>query len=154
MNFLAHRRQTNSARALRRTLITSIVFAPLLWSATSHSDNIVVIMNRDNTNNVDLAYINKIYSGTLKAWPDGSPVFALDHSEESELRALFSTQVLNRSVANMRAIWSQNIFTGKGMPPKVVSLDTEMKRLVATNRNALGYIRTSQVDASVKVIDR
>lgn len=154
MNVPAHKRLTHSARGLRRTLIASIVFAPLLWSATSHSDNIVVIMNRDNTNNVDLAYINKIYSGILKAWPDGSPVFALDHSEESELRALFSTQVLNRSVANMRAIWSQNIFTGKGMPPKVVSLDTEMKRLVATNRNALGYIRTSQVDPTVKVVDR
>jgi ABC-type phosphate transport system substrate-binding protein len=154
MNFPAHRRQPNSLRGLRRSLIASLFVAPLFWSATSHGDNIVVIMNRDNPNNVDLAYINKIYSGSLKAWPDGSPVFALDHSEESELRVLFSTQVLNRSVANMRAIWSQNIFTGKGMPPKVVSLDTEMKRLVATNRNALGYIRTSQVDPSVKVIDR
>jgi hypothetical protein len=54
----------------------------------------------------------------------------------------------------MRAIWSQNIFTGKGMPPRVVSLDAEMKRLVATNRNAIGYIRTSQLDPTVRVIER
>jgi ABC-type phosphate transport system substrate-binding protein len=138
----------------RRAMLAVLLVAPLLSSSPSYSDNLVVIVNRDNPNTVDLAYINKIYSGSLKAWPDGSPVFALDHSEESDLRAQFSTQVLNRSVANMRAIWSQNIFTGKGLPPKVVSLDTEMKRLVATNRNAIGYIRTSQLDGSVKVIER
>jgi ABC-type phosphate transport system substrate-binding protein len=138
----------------RRGFMASLLAMPLLWSTTTFCDSIVVIMNRDNSNTVDLAYISKIYSGALKAWPDGSPVFALDLSEENELRGQFSTQVLNRSVANMRAIWSQNIFTGKGFPPKVVSLDTEMKRLVATNRNAVGYIRTSQLDASVKVIER
>ncbi len=138
----------------RRGLIASLVTMPLLWHTATYCDSIVVIMNRDNSNIVDLAYINKIYSGALKAWPDGSPVFALDLAEESDLRSQFSTQVLNRSVANMRAIWSQNIFTGKGFPPKVVSLDTEMRRLVATNRNAVGYIRSSQLDASVKVIER
>jgi ABC-type phosphate transport system substrate-binding protein len=146
--------QTTPQRRLRRSLLASVLLAPLLWSATSYSDSIVVIMNRDNQNAVDLSYINKIYSGTLKAWPDGSPVFALDHAEDSEMRAIFSQQVLRRSVANMRAIWSQNIFTGKGMPPKVVSVDTEMKRLVATNRNAIGYIRTSQLDPTVKVIEQ
>jgi ABC-type phosphate transport system substrate-binding protein len=143
-----------SAQRLRRRFVASLFIAPLLWSATGHSDNVVVIMHRDNPNNVDLAYINKVYSGALKAWPDGSPVFALDHSEDSELRALFSSHVLHRSVANMRAVWSQNIFTGKGMPPRVVSVDTEMKRLVATNRNALGYISASQLDPTVKVINR
>jgi ABC-type phosphate transport system substrate-binding protein len=143
-----------SAQRLRRRFVVSLLVTPLLWNATGRSDNVVVIMHRDNPNNVDLAYINKIYSGALKAWPDGSPVFALDHAEDSELRALFSSHVLRRSVANMRAIWSQNIFTGKGMPPRVVSVDTEMKRLVATNRNALGYISAAQLDPSVKVIDR
>jgi ABC-type phosphate transport system substrate-binding protein len=148
--------KTTSAPAsrLRRAFLTSLSLTPLLWCASGHTDSIVVIMNRDNTNAVDLAYVNKVYSGTLKAWPDGSPVFALDHSEDSELRAQFSTQVLSRSVANMRAIWSQNIFTGRGLPPRVVSVDAEMKRLVASNRNALGYIRASQLDASVKAIER
>ena len=52
----------------------------------------------------------------------------------------------------MRAIWQQNIFSGNGLPPKIVSPDSAMKHLVASNRNAIGYILASQVDASVKVI--
>lgn len=126
----------------------------LLWSGRALAEDVVVIMNKDNPNTVDLAYVAKVYSGSLKAWPDGSPVFALDHPDDSELRATFTSVVLNRSVANMRAIWSQNIFTGKGLPPKVVSPDAEMKKLVATNRNAIGYVRASQVDSSVRVIER
>lgn len=137
-----------------KLLIQALTAGSLLWSSSVWSDDVVVVMNRDNANTVDLAYVAKIYSGALKSWPDGSPVFALDQPEDSEIRANFSSQVLHRSVANMRAVWSQNIFTGKGLPPKVISPDLEMKRLVATNRNAIGYIRASQLDSSVKVIDR
>ncbi len=95
----------------------------LLCSSAAWSENVVVVMNNENANTVDLAYIARIYSGALKAWPDGSPVFALDQ-------------------------------TGKGLPQKVVSADLEMKRLVATNRNAIGYILASQVDNTVKVIEK
>jgi ABC-type phosphate transport system substrate-binding protein len=118
------------------------------------TEKVVVIINKDNPNSIDLTYVAKIYSGGIKTWPDGSPVFALDQPEESDARATFSQQVLNRSVANMRAIWSQNIFTGKGLPPKVVSPDQEMKRIISTNRHAVGYVRLSQVDASVRVIEK
>jgi ABC-type phosphate transport system substrate-binding protein len=126
----------------------------LTWCTSGYTDHVVVIVHKDNFNSVDLSYVVKIYSGTLRAWPDGTPAFALDQPEDSETRAAFSTQVLNRSVANMRAVWSQNIFTGKGLPPRVVSPDSEMKRLVASNRNAIGYIRASQLDGSVRVVER
>jgi ABC-type phosphate transport system substrate-binding protein len=118
------------------------------------ADSLIVIVHRDNTHSIDLAYVNKIYSGALRAWPDGSPVMALDQPEDTELRALFSSQVLNRSIANMRAIWSQNIFTGRGLPPKVISLDSEVKRIVSSNKQAIGYISASQFDSNLKVVER
>jgi ABC-type phosphate transport system substrate-binding protein len=144
-----------TSRLMRlKLLIKALTLASLLWSPVVWSEDIVVVVNRENSNTVDLAYVAKIYSGALKAWPDGSPVFALDQPEDSETRVNFSAQILNRSVANMRAVWSQNIFTGKGLPPKVVSPDVEMKRLVSTNRNAIGYIRASQLDSTVKVVEK
>jgi ABC-type phosphate transport system substrate-binding protein len=136
-----------------------IVFGLLLLMAalnTAHSinDDVVVVIHKDNANLIDLAYVAKIYSGSVRAWPDGSPVVALDHPEDTEARVQFSAKVLNRSVANMRAIWSQNIFSGKGLPPKVVNLDSDIKQIVSTNRNAIGYMLASHVDASVKVLGR
>jgi hypothetical protein len=40
------------------------------------------------------------------------------------------------------------------MPPKVTAEDGEMKRIVAANRNAIGYIRASQIDKTVRVVGR
>ena len=81
-------------------------------------------------------------------------MFARDYGPESDARKLFYSAVLGKSNAAMRAIWSQNIFTGKGMPPKVTAEDGEMKRIVAANRNAIGYIRASQIDKTVRVVGR
>jgi ABC-type phosphate transport system substrate-binding protein len=123
-------------------------------AAVAHAEDIVVIMNKDNPNTVNAEFIVRIYTGTLKGWPDGTPVLAYDQSEEAEARELFCTQVLRKSPANVKAIWSQNIFTGKGLPPKIAGTDTAVKALVSSHRHAIGYIRASQVDDTVKVIGR
>jgi ABC-type phosphate transport system substrate-binding protein len=145
----------SSDMLLRRTFLACSVALVLAASLSEvWADEVVVVVNKDNPNPVDIAYIVKIYSGALRAWPDGSPVTALDQPEDAEIRSQFSQKVLNRSVANMRAVWSQNVFTGKGLPPRVVAPDAEVKRLISSNRNAVGYILASQVDASVKVVSR
>ncbi|MEX8520466.1 MAG: substrate-binding domain-containing protein [Leptothrix sp. (in: b-proteobacteria)] len=139
------------AHTLRRRCALLVCIA-LLNPCAARADDIVVIVNKDNPNSIDRAFVERLYTGAIKGWPDGSPAFVLDLAENDPARALFSTRVLGRSLANMRAIWSQNIFTGKGLPPRVVSPDAEMKRLVATNRNAIGYIRASQLDDSVRAV--
>jgi ABC-type phosphate transport system substrate-binding protein len=136
---------------IRRLLVVVLAAWPAPWAL---AEDFVVIANRDNPNSVDRAYVAKIYTGALKGWPDGTSVLAFDQDAESEVRQNFYGSVVGKSPANMRAIWSQNIFTGKGLPPKIAVPDAEMKRVVAANRNAIGYIRASQLDGSVKVIDR
>jgi ABC-type phosphate transport system substrate-binding protein len=126
----------------------------LLVSLPVRADGIVVIVNKDNPSAVDLAYVARIYTGATMRWPDGSPVFALDQAEDSAARAQFASAVVGRSVPALRGIWSQNIFAGKGLPPRVATPDSEMKRLVAQNRHAIGYVLSSQVDDTVKVIGR
>lgn len=141
---------------LRMALFRAAV--PLVLLFVAHGavadEEMVVITNLENANVIDRAYVIKVYTGAVKGWPDGSPIFLLDYGQDSELRKIFYTTVIGKSPAAMRAIWSQNIFTGKAMPPRVTQEDNEMKRIVASNRNAIGYIRASQMDRTVKVIDR
>lgn len=139
----------------RRRLLQALagaVSALLTDAVATANEPVVVIVNKDNLANVDLAFVRRVYLGSEKGWPDGSPVFALDLPEDSDVRQAFCVGILGKSVANVRAIWSQNIFTGRGLPPKLTPADAEMKRIVAQNRNAIGYIRASQVDASVRVL--
>ncbi len=151
MNATTFLRDTSMVRKrLRRLLLVMLTALPPLWAVAE--DLVVIIANRDNPNTIDRAYVAKIYTGALKGWPDGTSVMAFDQDPDSDVRRSFYGTVVFKSAANMRAIWSQNIFTGKGLPPKVAAPDAEMKRVVAAHRNAIGYIRASQLDASVKVI--
>jgi ABC-type phosphate transport system substrate-binding protein len=122
-------------------------------AAQAGADEIVVIVHKDNVHAIDRAYVQQLYVGAVRGWPDGTPAFVLDQPDGSPEREQFSTTVLRRSPANVRAIWAQNIFTGRGLPPKVAA-DEEIKRIVAGNRNAIGYVRASQLDTSVRVIAR
>ena len=123
-------------------------------NAAAADDPVVVIIHKDNPHAIDRNYLAGIYTGRLKGWPDGSPVFSLDQSDGSSARETFYVQFVGRTVANMQAVWAQNIFSGKGLPPKIASPDSEMKRIVSTNRNAIGYIRASEVDDTVRVVLR
>ena len=140
----------NRAQRLLACLIATL--ALLVPAGARAADLVVVIINKDIAPTVDKEYVAGIYTGRIKGWPDGSPVFPLDQGEGSAARAEFYATVVGRSQTNMQALWAQNIFAGKGLPPKIVSQGAEMKRLVATNRNAIGYILASEVDDTVKVL--
>ena len=146
----------NLPRRYRNVLLRVLTPLLLLFAAQGAmaEEEVVVITNLENANVIDRAYVVKVYTGAVKGWPDGSPIFVLDYGQDSELRKIFYSRFIGKSPAAMRAIWSQNIFTGKAMPPRVTQEDSEMKRIVAGNRNAIGYIRASQIDRTIKVVDR
>jgi len=133
--------------------IATLLVATIL-SASASAEEVAVIVNKSNANPVDRALVVKLYTGAARSWPDGSPVFVLDQAEDSLARAEFYAQVIGKSAATMKAIWAQNIFSGRGLPPKLANPDVEMKKLVSANKNAIGYISASAVDDSVKVIGR
>ena len=143
----------NTLRALLPALLAALVLLKPL-NAAAADDAVVVIIHKDNQHAIDRSYLAAIYTGRLKGWPDGSPVFPLDQSDGASVREAFYLHFVGRTVANMQAVWAQNIFSGKGLPPKVASPDSEMKRIVSTNRNAIGYIRASEVDDTVRVLLR
>ena len=121
-------------------------------SMSASAADVVVIVNKANANAVDKALVAKIYTGVTKSWPDGGPIFPLDQDENSPIRADFYSSVMGKSTSNMKALWAQIIFSGKGLPPKIANPDAEVKKVVSTNKNAIGYIRASSVDDTIKVV--
>lgn len=145
--------QPNRRRALRQGIALCLA-AFTCATSLANGDDIVVIVHKDNPHRIEKSYVADIYTGRAKGWPDGSPVFSLDQGEAEAARADFYRQVLGKSVANMQALWAQNIFAGRGLPPKLATPAAEMKRIVAANKHAIGYIRVSELDDSVKPLWR
>ena len=82
----------------------------------------------------------------------GVSVVPVDQGEGNAARNDFYASVVKKSEAQLKSYWSRLIFTGKGQAPQVVGGDAEVKNMVATNPNIIGYIDESAVDGSVKVI--
>jgi ABC-type phosphate transport system substrate-binding protein len=76
----------------------------------------------------------------------------VEHNEGSALRNEFNTKVLGKDSAQVKSIWSKLVFTGKGTAPKEYGSSAEVKKAVAADVSAIGYIEKSAVDDSVKVI--
>lgn len=117
-------------------------------------DPVVVIVNKNNTQPINRLLVVYIYTGVVRAWPDGTPAVAVDQRTGSATHTDFYKRIIGKSHAAMRALWAQNIFAGKSLPPKVLPTDLHVRELVGARENAIGYIRASQVDDSVRVVDR
>jgi methyl-accepting chemotaxis protein len=67
------------------------------------------------------------------------------------LRAAFCTEIVGKSVANLKALWAQMVFSGKALPPKVAASDDDVKKAVSSAKGGVGYIKAAAADDTVKV---
>lgn len=81
----------------------------------------------------------------------GIPVL-IDQPESAEIRQMFYTKVTEKTPIQVKSIWSRLVFSGKATIPKEVANSDEVKRQLAANPDAIGYIDKAAVDATVKVL--
>ncbi len=133
------------------TLLSALLMSCALVG-TAFASDMTVIVNNDNGNPIDKALVTKIYLGESKSWAAGGSIAAYDLPDDNPARAAFSSEIMNKSVSNMKALWTQNLFSGKAVPPKLLPSDDDIKKAVSANKNAIGYIKTSSVDKTVKAV--
>ncbi|WP_176647404.1 hypothetical protein [Duganella sp. SG902] len=81
-----------------------------------------------------------------------STLFTPVEHTDGPLRTEFYRKVLDKDTAQVKAIWSKLVFTGKATAPKELGSSAEVKKAVAADPNAIGYIEKSAADDTVKVI--
>lgn len=96
--------------------------------------------------------VARIFLGKSKSFPGGGQAVPFNQAEGSATRDKFNEAVCKKNASQYKAYWSQLVFTGKGTPPKDVGDDAAVKAQVASNPNGIGYVDSSLVDASVKVV--
>ena len=139
---------------MKTSHILSCALLACVAPSIAFADGIVVIVNKANDNAVDKALVAKIYRGEARTWPNGGGIAAYDLPEDNLLRDDFDGNLVGKSEKALMALWSQNVLTGKAVAPKVVASDDEVKKAVASNKNAIGYIQARNLDDSVKAAVR
>lgn len=139
---------TMSKRAMFRCIIG---LGGLLFAGLGTAE-ISVIVNLSNESTITESDIKKIYLGKKKFFSSGNRVIPIDQKEGSATTTFFNTSVLGKSNQQMKTYWSQMLFTGKATPPMRSENAVEIKKLTANNPAIIGYIDSSEVDESVKVV--
>ena len=75
----------------------------------------------------------RIYLGKINAFPDGTPVHAVDQQLASPSREKFYAEVVKKASSEITAYWSKLMFTGMATPPSVLNDDAAVKAWVASH---------------------
>lgn len=125
-----------------------------LASSLANAEISVIVSSNNPNTTIDQSTVSKIFLGKSKSFPDGTQAVPVDQDDGSAARDTFNSTVLGKSSSQLKSYWSRLIFTGKGTPPKQSGNDAAVKKLVADNPNIIGYVDSSAVDGSVKVVHK
>jgi ABC-type phosphate transport system substrate-binding protein len=121
------------------------LIAALAIAAQAHAGDVVVVMGTGGAA-LTKDQVAGVYLGRSN---DFKPV---DLPESSPVREAFYKKATDRDPSQVKAVWSRLAFSGQATPPKEMADAAAVKKAVAADPKAVGYIDKADVDASVKVV--
>lgn len=137
---------------IRRLLAASLLVVGFDAVPAAAQDVVPVVSAKSPVTTLNAGQVADIFLGKTARFPDGTQAVPIDLEEDSPQRERFYAQYTGKSPAQVKAHWSKLVFTGRGQPPRAVGSSAEARKLIADNPNAIGYIDSNQVDASVRVV--
>jgi ABC-type phosphate transport system substrate-binding protein len=132
----------------RSLFILGIIFLASICFAKAQ---IVVIVGKNSSNTASKDEVKKMYSGSLSSWKTGTKAVLIDQPENQAGKEFYS-KLLNTTPIQIRATLLKLVLSGQIPAPIKTNSDSEVKKLVSNNPNAIGYINASSVDESVTVL--
>jgi ABC-type phosphate transport system substrate-binding protein len=137
----------------RRVLAAALLV--LLWTKSTSTEIVafVVIVNKANpVETLPIAEVRRIFMKQSRMWPHAEPMVPVDWDSTHYLRAVFSRQVMNRSVREMAEYWVQQSMTQGITPPSTQRSARAVLRFVASVPGAISYVPPGLVDDTVTVV--
>ena len=133
--------------------VKSATAIALLTLAQAASAQVAVIVNPKSTiANLSPEQVSSIFLGKSNTLPSGSTAAPVDLPDGSPVHEQFYTKATGKTSAQVKATWARLTFSGKATPPKELGSSADVKKFVAANPDAIGYIEKSAVDGTVKAV--
>ena len=129
---------------ITKTKITVMLAAHLMLVAVAQAD--VVVIGNLAAPTMSKDEVSQFFLGKSQAM---KPV---DRSSADPIKAQFYQKLSGQDLSQVKATWSRLVFTGKASAPKELPDAGAVKKAVAADPKAIGYIDKSEVDATVKVL--
>jgi len=138
------------ARLPKPNLLFSLIL--IVSSATASAELAVVVGQRNSVDSLTAGQVKAIFLKKHLRFPNGDIATPVNQNEDTRAYADFARKALGKDPGQLKSYWSTRVFSGKGTPPDTVGDDAAVKALVSHSPTVIGYIDSSQVDNSVKVV--
>lgn len=137
---------------MKHLVKTTLALTLALGLSAAYSQVAVVVGAKSTATALTTEQAAALFLGKSDQIPGVGTALLLDQTESNAVREQFYSKVAGKSGAQVKAAWSRLVFSGKATPPKEIANSAEVKKMVANNANAIGYIEKSAVDGTVKVL--
>lgn len=126
--------------------IRSLIIGAALLGSVAHAEIVVVVNPANPATRMFSEQAAQFFLGKSNMF---TPV---DQPKDAPIRREFYQKIAGKSLAQMEGIWAKAEFSGKGSAPKSYPNEEAVKKAIAADPSAIGYLDKSAVDGSVKVI--
>jgi ABC-type phosphate transport system substrate-binding protein len=125
----------------------------LTSSAPAGDEVIAVIVNKANpASAVGANELRPIFQTSKTSWSSGGDAVPIDLPEDNPQRIAFDEVVLGLDADRVARYWKDRKIRGGARPPIRVATSAAMLKAVAAKEGAVGYVKASEVNATVKVV--
>jgi hypothetical protein len=120
----------------------------------SAGESLAIVVNRANAvNNLSTAELRRIFLGARGHWPSGRRITIVMMEPGQPERAAVLRQICQMSENEFSNHFLHGLFTGEVLvSPKILATPLGVRKFVFNVPGAIGYLRISDVDSSVKIV--
>ena len=151
---------------MRRTLLVVIfallpvllagmlAFWPPFLNGAGSDQSVAIIVNPSNpVENCSFDELRKIFMGEKSHWPNGRRITLVMLDPAQPERKVVLREIYNMSEKDLNNHFIQGVFTGGVLaPPKTLASAAEVRKFVFNVPGAIGYVKGTDVDPSVKTL--
>ncbi len=115
---------------------------------------LAILVNRSNpVENLSFAELRKVFLGEQNHWSDGRRITLVMLESGKPERQVVLTLIYRMEDKDFNAYFLHHVFTGDiHAAPTTLATPTEVLKFVSNVQGAIGYLRTTAVDESVKIV--
>lgn len=133
-------------KQMKALMLPAVLLSGALACAPAAAEIVVIVSPANQASRMFTEQAAQFFLGKSNQF---TPV---DQAKESAIRREFYQKVTSKTLAQVEGVWAKIEFSGKGTAPKSYPNDAAVKKAVAADPQAIGYIDKASVDDSVKVL--
>jgi len=117
------------------------------------AEELVVVVHPDRSASITREELAQIFLKQRRHWQGGDGIVPVNREAESREREEFVRDLFSHTPQQLSVYWNRQYFLGV-LPPATLASDRAVLEFVAREKRAIGYVRASAVDDSVRVVLR